>query len=230
MRPYRIAQHVYACVSDQGTVFLDAKEERYLGIDSHQSAQLTPLVEGWPGAEGGLIDASDTVLAESLCERGILTRAPNGRALQPHTLQLAQTELILWEHMSPRGLRSHHVLSFLRALLTALFVLKCRSIPVVVRRLERRRRRAERPFDVERSRQLVSFYTFIRMFFFARRARCLLDSIALAEFLTIYGVHPSWIIGVRVRPFSAHSWVQHEHWVLNGTPGFVRHYRPILVI
>lgn len=82
--------------------------------------------------------------------------------------------------------------------------------------------------DLARARELLTTYTYIRMFVFARRGRCLLDSLTLLEFLAARGVHVSWIIGVRARPFSAHCWLQHQHWVLNGTPAFVRGFHAIL--
>jgi hypothetical protein len=128
-------------------------------------------------------------------------------------------------------LRLHHVLIFLRAVLIALFTLRARSLLHAVLRGERRHARtAGAVFHLEKARELLSVYTLIRLFVFSRRGRCLLDSVVLMEFLAAYGVHPRWVLGVNVRPFAAHSWVQHEGWVLNGTVGFVRTYRPILVV
>jgi hypothetical protein len=98
-----------------------------------------------------------------------------------------------------------------------------------VRRFERRRA-SSAAFNVDSARELLSVYTYIRMFVFARRGRCLLDSVVLLEFMASYNVFPRWVIGVQVRPFAAHSWVQNEHRVLNGTTSFVRTYRPILTV
>jgi hypothetical protein len=102
-----------------------------------------------------------------------------------------------------------------------------------VRYCEKQRRRT-RPtdarFDIDAARRLLSAYSHLRTIFFVRRGRCLLDSIALLQFLSYYGIYPRWVLGVKQRPFAAHSWVQHEQWVLNGTPVFVRMYRPILVV
>jgi hypothetical protein len=132
-----------------------------------------------------------------------------------------------------------HVLVFIRAVLTALYLTRVRSFAAIAARFDRSRRqgigdwrsaRDHRCFDLERAIALVSAYHYIRTWTFARAGRCLLDSIALVEFLRIYGVHASWVVGVQLRPFSAHSWVQHERWVLNGTPAFVREYTPIIVV
>jgi hypothetical protein len=39
-----------------------------------------------------------------------------------------------------------------------------------------------------------------------------------------------WIVAVKVHPFGAHSWLQYQGYVLNGTPTYVRAYTPILVV
>lgn len=58
----------------------------------------------------------------------------------------------------------------------------------------------------------------------------MLDSLVLIEFLALHDVFPDWVIGVKTLPFTAHSWVQTGRFVLNGNPGYVRGYVPILVV
>jgi hypothetical protein len=206
------------------------------------------------------------MLAETLRERGLLDAAANDPAAnaaavndaaandaaasnasqQSHTerasderlhlLPSVTDELIHWDRMPRVRIRLHHLFAFLRSLLLALWMLRCRSLFATVRRFERRRRHTHTHThthtvsDHALACDLLSIYTLLRMFAFARRGRCLLDSVVLLEFLAGYGIHVRWVIGVHVRPFSAHSWVQHAQWVLNGSPAFVRHYQPILVV
>jgi len=132
--------------------------------------------------------------------------------------------------MPSRHIGVGHVIAFIRALLMAVYLTRFKSFAAIVARFDRSRRRNTGEFDLERAGALLSAYHYIRTWTFARAGRCLLDSIALVEFLRIYGVHASWVVGVQLRPFSAHSWVQHERWVLNGTPAFVREYMPIIVV
>ena len=73
-------------------------------------------------------------------------------------------------------------------------------------------------------------YTRLRPFALTTYDRCLNDSLALIHFLATQGHFPRWVIGVRVQPFGAHSWVQSGDVVLNDLPENVRHYRPILVV
>jgi hypothetical protein len=73
-------------------------------------------------------------------------------------------------------------------------------------------------------------YARLRPFALTSHDRCLNDSLALIHFLATQGHFPRWVIGVRVQPFGAHSWVQSGDLVLNDSPENVRHYRPILVV
>jgi hypothetical protein len=54
--------------------------------------------------------------------------------------------------------------------------------------------------------------------------------LVLVEFLSIYGLHSTWVVGVQTMPFGAHSWVQIDDCVLNGPVNYVRAFTPILAI
>lgn len=73
-------------------------------------------------------------------------------------------------------------------------------------------------------------YLRLRPFALTTHDRCLHDSLALIHFLTTRGLIAQWVIGVRLRPFGAHSWVQRGSVVLNDQPDHVRAYEPILVV
>jgi len=244
-RPYRLAEHSHVCANSQGAIFLDLERDAYFGVDAHQAAALAGLVERWPSEPVPSTASPDEcrALARSLCERGVLTAASNGAAAEHATTSVhgnerARTvppvtdEFTPWDQMPRANVRPHHVITFLRILIRTLWMLRRRSLHAVVLRRTARNQlpggKAEYP-QRALARDLLSVYTLLRMFAFARRGRCLLDSIVLAEFLATYGVQAEWVIGVHVRPFSAHSWVQHEQFVLNGSPAFVRHFQPILV-
>jgi hypothetical protein len=65
---------------------------------------------------------------------------------------------------------------------------------------------------------------------FTAHDRCLHDSLTLVRFLATKRLFPRWVIGVRTRPFAAHSWVQSGPTVLNDVHEHARDYRPILVV
>ena len=60
--------------------------------------------------------------------------------------------------------------------------------------------------------------------------QCLPRSLALAEALAGLRLAGRLVVGVRLRPFLAHSWVQTDRVVLNDRPDIVRTFVPLLVI
>jgi hypothetical protein len=139
--------------------------------------------------------------------------------------------------MKRHRVRVSHVLQFMRSVLTAIVLLRCRSFSYLVDRASRRKARHRArtlnglsSMDSDLACTLLSAFFHIRPFVYAPKGRCLLDSLALLEFLAHHDVYPDWIFGVKVVPFASHSWLQHEHYVLNGTPAHVGAYTPILVV
>jgi hypothetical protein len=86
------------------------------------------------------------------------------------------------------------------------------------------------PIGITDLRDAVSAYTRMRPFLFTVHDKCLHDSLTLVGFLAKEGMFARWVIGVRTRPFAAHSWVQSGHLVLNDVPEHVRTYTPILTV
>jgi hypothetical protein len=113
---------------------------------------------------------------------------------------------------------------------TTALLLRQRPLKAIVEDYGARKAAAEDAVDVAVIRQLICALYHIRAWVYRRKGRCLFDSLTLLRFLSGYGCYPSWVFGVQVRPFRAHTWVQHEQWILNGTPAYVRAYMPILVI
>lgn len=246
MRPYCLAPQVHVCVSEDGAVFLDVGRDAYVWIERDQAHALSFVVDGWPPNDPAelshSIDCLHSIergapeLAHALCERGLLmltTERPVHERVASPNLPQPDSELIAWCEMSPRHVHLTHVFRFLLSVITAALLLRFRPFSAVVNRIQcRRDSRARMPctFDIESARKLMSAYTHVRPFIFGQKARCLLDSLTLLEFLARDGLYPTWVIGVQVHPFGSHSWLQHQSYVLNGTPAYVRTYTPILVI
>ncbi len=60
--------------------------------------------------------------------------------------------------------------------------------------------------------------------------QCLPRSIAVAHRLIDYGASPQLVLGVTLRPFRAHAWVQWRDLLVNEWIDVARHFTPILVI
>ncbi|RZI56887.1 MAG: lasso peptide biosynthesis B2 protein [Rubrivivax sp.] len=82
----------------------------------------------------------------------------------------------------------------------------------------------------EAMRSALVAFDRLRPLAFTARDRCLHDSLALTMFLASEGHRARWVIGVKLSPFGAHSWVQYGRTVLNDQHDYVRAFRPILVV
>lgn len=254
MLAYRLAPQVRVCATDDGAVLLDVDDDRYLSLDPDQACALSLVVDAWPsgrergqtpgsvtfGEHPGIDESCALELARVLCERGLLVPAtapcvqePTA-APSPLPLPQPESELIPWCEMTPVHIGVRYVVRFLQSVLSAALMLKFMPFSAIVARARRRRDSCANgphaPFDPEAARKLLSAYSHMRPFLYGQKGRCLLDSLALLEFLARDGVYPTWVIGVRVHPFGSHSWLQHQSFILNGTPTYARAYTPILVI
>ena len=82
----------------------------------------------------------------------------------------------------------------------------------------------------DRLQSAVAWYLRTRPLLSTAHEQCLKDSLTLIRFLASERLYPQWVIGVRTRPFAAHSWVQEGSLVLNDVHETVRRYTPILVV
>jgi hypothetical protein len=126
------------------------------------------------------------------------------------------------------------VLAFCVASVRARLLMHVWSLERVVRRVAARKARAvvrgAQLVDLERARQLMQVFGYLRAFLFSHREECLRDSLAVLEFLAGYGIFPDWVFAVRARPFVAHCWVQHDGLVFNDTAEHAGGYVPIMVV
>jgi hypothetical protein len=131
----------------------------------------------------------------------------------------------------PRHIASH-LGTVARCCATGLVLLKGRSLEYAVRRVEQRRRRqmgVSSRFDWEATRELTQAFYWLSPLFYTARDHCLYDSLVLIEFLACHGLYPTWVIGVKAfAPFSAHSWIQHETYVLTWSAESLTKFVPIL--
>ena len=128
-------------------------------------------------------------------------------------------------------IRRCHLAAFGRAYFRALYEVKCRPIAATVRRIrERKLLHGGGVSSVSSTVDLVRIFRALRPFLYTAKDRCLLDSIALIEFLAKFDVFPTWVIAVRTRPFAAHSWVVDRHLILNEALGRAEEFYPILAV
>lgn len=236
-RCYDLPQHVYACRTDDGVIFLDAKRDRYFGLGGAGVAALPDFVRNWPsgntsarsGGETSVPRAEVRRVADNLIERELLCRGgdeknPRRRtSAPPLSMDLPRAAV-----EACGALRPVDLIYFVLACTQAVWLLKRHSLGVIASRVTAARRNSE-PVDLADVFGRVQVFRRLRRLLFSEKDRCLLNALALVLFLRRYGHFPLFVIGVKTRPFGAHSWVQHEQLLLEGDPASVCHFVPILV-
>jgi len=236
--PYFFSRHIYVCHSPAHTVLLDIRRDKYLAIAGQQAKVLSSRVPDWPGNTVGLPDTSVPDMAQSeaflksMCDQAILTVwSDHGKGAKQSSLPEVSSTLV-GEYAIPQvKISMPTVARFLAGVAAAAVSLRRFGLESAVRRVEKRRARLalSGPLQLDVAQNAVTVFEILRPLAFKAKNGCLFNSLALVEFLAHEGVYPYWVIGVKTRPFGAHSWVQHGDVVLNDLPERVRKFTPILV-
>ncbi|HEY1129943.1 MAG TPA: lasso peptide biosynthesis B2 protein [Roseateles sp.] len=235
-RRYRLADHVRACVHDGHVILLDLRRDKYVGIAGDQQAALSEIIAGWP-AEGGASDSSSAgcpleswlhrLAAQHMLSDASTTAPPCAPLAEP--LESLDIEC----GVRPPRIGWQRPMNLAWAFTIATYWIKHLSLAEIESRIGLLRRPAgsgDWAASTAHLRDAVSSYTRLRPFVFTVHDQCLRDSLTLLRFLATEGLFAQWVIGVRTRPFAAHSWLQTGHVVLNDVREHVRTYTPILVV
>jgi hypothetical protein len=233
---YRLADHVRACRVDEQVMLLDLRRNKYLGFRGPQLDALGQLVADWPGshADGDTSPLSPAAPAclRPLLDQQLLSEVDNERQPSPFLPQALQCVDPDAELTRPTA-TCRDALCLGWAAAGAALWLRRLNLAAIATRVVRLRMpggtngEGKSPQAV---RDAVSSYMQLRPFLFTAHDKCLHDSLTLIRFLARRGMFPAWVIGVRTRPFAAHSWVQSASLVLNDVHEHVRTYTPILVV
>ncbi len=236
---YWIPPHVRVCPLLASTILLDLERNRYYGIGTQETRALSTLAVNWNEANGTptaveqLAPDAAIAMADALINAGLLSRdAPADRtAFGAGTLDLSGALTSAGHQLNRRSsLRLAHVASFLGALAWTRQALRSRTLYSIACEIRDRKVAADGAFDELRAVELVGIFRRLRPHTFAARDRCLFHSLALVRFLARHAVFPTWVIGVRARPWGAHAWVQQGSLLLDASPEQVCEYTPILTV
>lgn len=248
-------EHIYVGCTDDQVILLDLKNDAYLALTATQMDVLSRYVPGWPYC--GACNATqelrqeamqeDSKVIEMLLNEGILARDhQRGKDATPVCMPRPEAPVIdtvlihtlLNDKKYARPvIRIGDVVNFLVANLSAALMLRHWKIAKTVGHVHRRKSRGVQSAGsvsqlsgIDRIRDRVRVFRLLRPFLFAGRDRCMLNSLALVEFLARYDVFPTWVFGVKTGPFGAHCWVQHEGFILNDMPENARRFTPIMAV
>ena len=233
---YGLARHVFVCRDEEYIVVLDVKRDRYFALEATKTAALTFLLPGWPAPppEQPPAEPSAQQAAAPLLREGwLVEKSAGSKEATPVQAPLPQADLMEVAGSGAARLRLRTIIAFVAASVFAKFALRFWRFERVVDWVARRKARHSddgAEFDPERARQLIDAFVRLRVFLFSSREECLHDSLAVLAFLAQHGVFPSWVFGVRARPFEAHCWVQYRGIVCNDTVEQVSSYIPIMVV
>lgn len=223
---YKLAPHVRACFAASGAVLLDLRRNRYFGLSPGDADLLLAALRDPSG------NSSFGRLALHLQHAGLLSALDAGEGMDAATHLDPPVRSVGQEF--ERSIRSgpSEWITFLRACIWARYALRFRSLYSLVHEFQNR----ERPIctgaqdDDQRIIELVCVFRRLRRFAFTARDRCLFHSLALMRFLSHYNLSATWVIGVRLRPWKAHSWVQYGSMALDSSPEQIVEFTPILVV
>lgn len=223
-RRYALPPHVYLCPFTAGSVLLDLKCNRYLGIDAQATAELTALLQSTTEA------SEENPTAQRWIRRGLLGHSPSSRT-QPFAPTLPAVQSSIEALVRPR-LWPSDLARFGWACVSARRSLRKRSLWQIACDLRtHRERRAVRPaFSADELAAAVARFRRLRPLAFTARDQCLFHALALTKFLEAAQLPAVWVIGVRLTPWGAHSWVQHGERVLDATPESVHEFHPIIAV
>lgn len=232
--PYRLADHVRACRIDSQVVLLDLRRDRYVGVGGPQVASLSHLIVDWPAAaaEAAALAGSHEGWMKTLLGLGMLADAgtPPPRCAK---LPEPREALALEPHARESAPRWRDLPGLAWAASTAAVWMRRRCLAEIARRVLDLRpgdHAMQHAAGAAALEPAVASYLRLSPLLFTADDRCLHDSLALVRFLAGKGLFPNWVIGVRTRPFLAHSWVQSGSLVLNDVPEHVRTFTPIMVV
>ncbi|HEY0681678.1 MAG TPA: lasso peptide biosynthesis B2 protein [Steroidobacter sp.] len=241
-KAYWLPSHVRACSTATGTVLLDLRRNRYFGVGRKETTALRSLAGNWRhlgspsttfAADAEPLPIEDAVrIADKLVDAGLLSNsAPEPAAFTPMEVDLDSLLTSVGHEIERKtSIRWRHIVDFLRACRWARHSVRSRTLFVVAEDIGRQKNAAGAPFDADRAVELVGVFRRLRPHTFAARDQCLFHALALTRFLASNSVYPTWVIGVRTKPWAAHSWVQQGTLLLDANPEQVCEYTPILAI
>jgi hypothetical protein len=219
--PYALSPGVSFCETSGRLVFLDLPGDRYFCLAEPAEAAFRRFARGVTGA-------SAEIGLRALTDSGLLVPAPRMKRPLPTRPPAAATGSLLDAAPRPRADWPIVTRAALATLSTRMS-LRWRSLAATLQSIERRRALAGIVTAPDRLQPIAAAFLRLNLLF-SPLDQCLPRSIALASLLARNGVAAQLVIGVKLRPFLAHSWVQSGPLLINERLDVVRTFTPILVV
>ncbi len=216
---YHVPKHLAHCRVQGRTAFLDIARNRYFQLPPDLDTAFQIVVDERHDADHN-VSAVDRLIRLGLIEAG---SAPRGRSIiEPPVESLRDSE-----GRTQADLASS--LGAMAAVLRAARRLRVWSFERLVGWVSARSHASQTFCDLVRTGQLIGHFETVRPFA-PVEPRCLVDSLALIDFLARRDLYPNLVFGVSLEPFSAHCWLQSGRIVLNDSLDNALGHTPILVL
>jgi hypothetical protein len=226
---------VYPCRLNDATVIMDLKSNKYVLLSGRQEELFWAVRDGSFATDADFDRSSHNVtsIVNDLIETNILSRDPIGEN-SIRTVQVSIDGNLISvgdEIWSDCQVLSRHWRAFLLSYLSARYSLRFRPLHEVVAQISRENTRLlSTEADPDQIVRLVSIFRSLRPYVFSAKGQCMLHALTLITFLLRFEVAASWVIGVRTKPWGAHTWIQHEKLLLDSNPEKVCTFTPILAV
>jgi Transglutaminase-like superfamily len=242
---YRLAAHVHVCVTGDGSVVLDLKRNKYLGLAKAPTEILAATVHDWPVPSWRRVLEDENQIKGGVCssmlQRGLIVE--EGSLERPPCADIHSASVRI-DMRAPfvsigdelevtASIRAQHVLRFARSYIWAVGAMRPGALEATVAAVRARKGsglESGAQWDLLRIINLVAVFRHLRPYVFGPEGRCLLHALTLVKFLSAHDVYPEWVIGVATQPWGAHSWVQWGNYLLDTNPEKVCRFTPILVV
>jgi len=243
--PFTVASHVHVCITGDGSVLLDLKRDKYLGLGKRDTELLAAAIGSWPKPQWDRTETqptSDTAVAytdelcRSLAADGLLISgvSDGARAAGEPLTDMKREWISVGDELEVESkVTVRHVANFAVAFLWARCSLAWRPFSATVEVMRVDKARCGGGIDLNEMLKMVALvgvFRQLRPLVFAAEGRCLLHALTLTRFMNRYGLHPEWVIGVATQPWAAHAWVQCGNYLLDTNPEKVCRYTPILMV
>ena len=218
MSGYTLRDGLSFCRTEGQIIFLDLHADRYFG--------LRPALDQ---AFGTLIDADriDHRQCDALLAAGIIIRSPVGD--KPVPCPRAHPSEATLPMEKPRISPAHVASALTRRLW---WRARLRQLPFArnIGVIEQRNLGVvQHAAPTGRLARLDHAYRRATMILSARD-QCLASALSLASWLITLGIRPDLVLGVKLNPFQAHSWVEVDGMIIADDPDQVRPFTPIRII
>jgi hypothetical protein len=220
---YGLSKGISFCRTSDRLVFLDVPRDRYFCLNSEAEGSFTKLIGHEP------LNANDEVRLTRLQSDGVIVPQPDERTPQACLAPLTpQTSML---DQMPLTVTTGDVARALGDVATAIVGLRLLRLNRALGRVRRFKERStlSAPGASESAQRMARAFHLTELMV-PPHDRCLPRSIAVAHRFARLGIPADLVVGVKLRPFGAHCWVQVAEQVVNDSIDQVRNFTPILVI